>query len=87
MVRGNEANVRKGIDAEESETGLRFFEFNVAEEQFPMRWGRRVWVVGDVRGGDECEFVAKLFEAKLRLFVELNGVEEDDNPIGSWGFD
>lgn len=54
--------MRQGIDAELSETGLGFFEFHLAEEQFP---GRRVRVVGDVGGSDECKFIAKLLEAKL----------------------
>ena len=57
----DEADVREGIDAEESEALLRLFELDVAEEEV---WVARVRVrvVGDEGLGEETEFEVKGFE-------------------------
>ena len=75
--------MREGIDAEESEALLRLFELNVAEE---VIWVARVRVVGDEGLGEKKEFGIEGFELELRLVVELGGVEEDKEVVGSWGF-
>lgn len=86
LMRGDKANVREGIDAEERETRWGFSVFDCAEEQFAMMRRRAVLIVGDVGGSHDCEFAENLLEAELWLVVELNGVEEDEKPVGSWGF-
>ena len=85
LVRSNEADVREGIDAEESEALLRLFELNVAEEVIWVARAR-VRVVGDEGLGEKKEFGIEGFELELRLVVELGGVEEDKEVVGSWGF-
>ena len=77
--------MREGIDAEESEALLRLFELNVAEEVIWVARAR-VRVVGDEGLGEKKEFGIKDFELELRLVVELGGVEEDKEVVGSWGF-
>ena len=84
-MRSNEADVREGIDAEESEALLRLFELNVAEEVIWVARAR-VRVVGDEGLGEKKEFGIEGFELELRLVVELGGVEEDKEVVGSWGF-
>nr|DAD20564.1 TPA_asm: hypothetical protein HUJ06_022027 [Nelumbo nucifera] len=75
------ADVREGIDAEKGEGRLRFFEFDVAEEEF--RLGRGILVVGDESRGDEAEFVAEVMEMELVLVVELDGIEENEERVRS----
>lgn len=83
-VRGaDEADVRKGIDAKEGETGLGLFELDVAEEDLGVGGGRRVLIVGDERVGDDGELFAEVLEVELLLVVELDGVEEDGERVGS----
>ena len=36
--------------------------------------------------GEEREFAVEGFELELRLVVELGGIEEDEEVVGSWGF-
>ena len=57
----DEADVREGIDAKESETLLRLFELDVAEKEV---WVTRakVRVVGDEGLGKEREFEVESFE-------------------------
>ena len=55
-----------------------------AEEVWVAR--ARVRVVGDKGLGKEKEFGVEGFELELRLVVELGGVEEDEEVVGSWGF-
>ena len=77
--------MREGIDAEENEALLRLFELNVAEEVIWVARAR-VRVVGDEGLGEKKEFGIEGFELELRLVVELGGVEEDKEVVGSWGF-
>ena len=77
--------MREGIDAEESEALLKLFELNVAEEEIWVARAR-VRVVSDEGLGEEKEFEIEGFELELRLVVELGGVEEDKEVVGSWGF-
>ena len=65
LVWSNEADVREGIDVEESEALLRLFELD-----------------GDEGLGEEREFGVEGFELELRLVVELDGVEEDEEIVG-----
>ena len=85
LVWSDEADVGEGIDAEESEAMLRLFELDVAEEEVGVARAR-VRVVGDEGLGKEREFGVEGFELELRLVVELGGVEEDEEVVGSWGF-
>ena len=85
VVRSDEADVREGIDAEESEALLRLFELDVAEEEVGVARAR-VRVVGEEGLGEEREFGVEGFELELRLVVELGGIEEDEEVVGSWGF-
>ena len=64
-MRTNETNVWDSIDAKKGETLLRFLEFYVAKEQFSKLGGRWILIVGNVGGSGDCEFIVKLFEAKL----------------------
>lgn len=64
---------------------MRFFEFDVAEEEFCKR--RVVGVVGDEGRSDDGEFFVKLGETEFGFVTELRGIEEDDEGVGSWGFD
>ena len=57
----DEADVREGIDAEESEALLRLFELDVAEEEVWVARAR-VRVVGDEGLGEEREFKVEGFE-------------------------
>ena len=84
-MRSDEADVREGIDAEESEALLRLFELDVAEEEVWFARAR-VRVVGYEGLGEEREFEVEGFELDLRLVLELGGVEEDEEVVGSWGF-
>ena len=43
----------------------------------------RVRVVGDKGLGEEKEFGVECFELELQLVMELGGVEEDDEVVGS----
>ena len=60
-MRSDEADVREGIDAEESEALLRLFELNVAEEEVWFARAR-VRVVGYEGLGEEREFEVEGFE-------------------------
>lgn len=85
VIGADEPDVRKGIDAEEGETGLRLLEFDVAEEDLGVGRRRRILIVGYEGVGDDGELVAEFLEVELLLVVELNGVEEDDERVGSRG--
>ncbi|PON31996.1 hypothetical protein PanWU01x14_365200 [Parasponia andersonii] len=87
VMGSNEPDMREGVDAEEREASLSLFELNIAEEDLGMGWRRRVLIVGDERGGDNGELLVKILEVELVLVMELHGVEEDEERVGSGGFD
>nr|POF15916.1 hypothetical protein CFP56_17156 [Quercus suber] len=78
----DKADVREGIDTEESDAVLRLFKLDVAEEDVWVARAR-VRVVGDEGLGEKREFIMKGFKLELRLVVELGGVEEDEEVVGS----
>ena len=84
-MQSDEADVKEGIDTEESEALLRLFELDVVEEEVWVARAR-VRVVGDEGLEEEREFRVEGFKLKLRLVVELGGIEEDKEVVGSWGF-
>ena len=43
-------------------------------------------LVGNEGLGEKREFGVKGSELELRLVMELDGVEEDEEVVGSWGF-
>ena len=62
LVWSNEADVREGINAEESEALIRLFEFDVAEEEVGVA---RVRVIGVEGLGEEREFEVEDFKLKV----------------------
>ena len=70
----NQTNIKLGLGLD-----------NVAEEVIWVARAR-VRVVGDEGLGEKKEFRIEGFELELRLVVELGGVEEDKEVVGSWGF-
>lgn len=79
--------MRQRVDSELGKAVLRVLKLDVAEEQLGVRRRRWVFIVLDERRSDESELAAELLEMELMLVVELCGVEEDENPVGPWGFD
>ena len=64
LVWSNEADVREGIDTEESKALLRLFELDVVEEEVWVAKAR-VRVVGDEGLGKEREFGVEGFELEF----------------------
>lgn len=73
--------MREGIDTEEREGGLRFLEFDIAEEKLPMGQGGSIGIIDDEGGGQNAEFATEILEVEFRLVVKLNGIEKDEEGV------
>ena len=72
----------EGVDSEEGERLLGFFEFDVAEEE---GGGSRHVVVGDERGRYERILGVEILEMEFGFGVELFSVEEDEEIVRAGG--
>lgn len=79
----DKVDVGDGIDTEEEEGGLGVLEFDVGKEELGL--GRKALIVGDEGRGEEAEFGAQRFEVEIGVGVEMSGIEEDEEGVGTRG--